>query len=99
MISLRAIFTHGVITALAVAIAFSLPFAARYILFEWWPMVESDPNLLLASEVVLASVLVLILNLAKLAWDNRHLVNMARTAALGVPINGAQASTDPAPAV
>ncbi|MGH8704201.1 MAG: hypothetical protein ACREUO_02165 [Burkholderiales bacterium] len=82
MISLRGILVHGVITVLAVAIAFSLPGAARYILFEWWPMVEADPNLLLGTEVILASVLVLGFNLAKVAWDNRYMVDMAHTAAL-----------------
>ena len=81
-ISLRGIIIHGAISLLAVAIAFSLPAVSRYILFEWWPMVESDPNLLLASEIALASALVLVLNLAKLSWDNRHLVQMARAAAL-----------------
>ena len=82
VISLRGILVHGVITLLAVAIAFSLPGAARYVLFEWWPMVEADPNLLLGTEIVLASILVLILNLARLSWDNRHFVEMAHTAAL-----------------
>ncbi len=82
VISLRGILVHGVITLLAVAIAFSLPTVAKYILFQWWPLVESEPNLLLGSEVVLASVLVLLLNLAKHAWDDRHHVQMARTAAL-----------------
>ena len=82
VISLRGILVHGVITLLAVAIAFSLPTAARYILFEWWPMVESDPSLLLVSEIILASILVLVLNLAKLSWDNRYMVDMAHTAAL-----------------
>ena len=81
-VSLRGIAVHGAITLLAVAIAFSLPEAAKYILYKWWPMVESDPGLLLGSEIVLASVLVLILNLAKLAWDHRYTVEMARTAAL-----------------
>lgn len=81
-ISLRGVLVHGLITLLAVAIAFSLPAAAKYILFQWWPMVEADPNLLLGSEIVLASALVLLLNLAKLSWDNRYLVQMARTAAL-----------------
>jgi len=81
-VSLRGIAIHGVITLLAVAIAFSLPEVARYILYQWWPMVESDPGLLLGSEIVLASVLVLILNLAKLAWEHRYTVEMARTAAL-----------------
>ncbi len=82
VISLRGILVHGVITLLAVAIAFSLPGAARYVLFEWWPMVESDPNLLLGSEIVLASILVLVLTLARLSWDNRYIVDMAETAAL-----------------
>lgn len=82
LLSLRGILVHGAITLLAVGIAFSLPFAAKYILFEWWPMVESDPNLLLGSEIVLASVLVLVLNLAKVLWDYRYTVEMARTAAL-----------------
>ena len=81
-VSLRGIAIHGAITLLAVAIAFSLPEAAKYILYKWWPMVESDPSLLLGSEIVLASMLVLILNLAKLAWDHRYTVEMARTAAL-----------------
>src|SRR3972149_2967555 len=81
-ISLRGVLVHGLITLLAVAIAFPLPAAAKYILFQWWPMVEADPNLLLGSEIVLASALVLLLNLAKLSWDNRYLVQMARTAAL-----------------
>lgn len=90
LVSLRGILVHGAITLLAVAIAFSLPFAAQYILFEWWPMVESDPNLLLGSEIVLASVLVLVLNLAKVAWDGRYMVEMARNAALVYTRNSAR---------
>lgn len=82
VISLRGILVHGVITLLAVAIAFSLPGVARYILFVWWPLVESDANLLLGTEIVLASALVLGFNIAKLGWDNRAMVDMARTAAL-----------------
>ncbi len=81
-VSLHGIAIHGAITLLAVAIAFSLPEAAKYILYKWWPMVESDPSLLLGSEIVLASALVLILNVAKHAWDHRYTVEMARTAAL-----------------
>ena len=79
---LRQILSHGVITLLAVVIAFSLPAAAKYILYEWWPRVETDPNLLLATEISLASVLVLLLNLAKIAWDHRQKVATARLAAL-----------------
>jgi hypothetical protein len=87
-VSLRGIAIHGVITLLAVAIAFSLPDVASYILYKWWPMVESDPGLLLGSEIVLASALVLIMNLAKLSWDHRYTVEMARTAALVYARNG-----------
>src|SRR6059036_436975 len=79
---LRQIFTHGVITALAVAIAFSLPGIANYILNEWWPEVQNNANLLLATEVGLASVLALLFNLAKIAWDHRQRVLTARLASL-----------------
>src|SRR5256885_6675163 len=79
---LRQILTHGAITALAVAIAFSLPGTANYILNEWWPEVESNANLLLASEIALASVLALVFNLAKIAWDSRQGVLTARLASL-----------------
>src|SRR3989442_867303 len=79
---LRQILTHGVITALAVAIAFSLPGIASYILNEWWPEVESNANLLLATEIALASVLALLFNLAKIAWDSKQGVLTARLASL-----------------
>jgi len=81
-IGLRQILTHGAITALAVVIAFSLPGAANFILNEWWPEVESNANLLLATEIVLASVLAVLFNLAKIAWDHREGVRMARIASL-----------------
>src|SRR3979490_1246700 len=79
---LRQILTHGVITALALAIAFSPPGIANYILNEWWPKVESNANLLLATEIALASVLALLFNLAKIAWDSRQGVLTARLASL-----------------
>src|SRR5256885_7355790 len=79
---LRQILTHGVITALAVGIGFSLPGIANYILNEWWPEVESNANLLLATEIALASVLALLFNLAKITWDSRRGVRTARLASL-----------------
>lgn len=82
LLGLRQVLLHVAITILAVAIAFSLPQAARYILYEWWPVVEKNPNLLLATEISLASVLVLLLNFAKIVWDNRQSVAMAKLAAL-----------------
>jgi len=79
---LRQILSHGAITLLAVAIAFSLPGVANYILNEWWPEVQNNANLLLATEVGLASVLALLFNLAKIAWDHRQRVLTARLASL-----------------
>jgi hypothetical protein len=79
---LRHFLSHGVITLLAVAIAFSLPGTANYILNEWWPHVERNPNLLLATEIALASVLALLFNLAKIAWDHRQGVRIARLTSL-----------------
>jgi hypothetical protein len=82
MTGLRQILSHGAVTILAVAIAFSLPGFASYILNEWWPEVESNANLLLATEIVLASVLALVFNLAKIAWDHRQRMLVARLASL-----------------
>jgi hypothetical protein len=82
LFSLQQILSHGVITMLAVAIAFSLPQAARYILYEWWPVVERDANLLLATEIGMASVMVLLFNFAKIVWGNRQKVAMAKLSAL-----------------
>ena len=79
---LRQIFLHGIITVLAVIIAFSLPEAANYILNEWWPEVERNANLLLATEIALASVLALLFNLAKIAWNHRQGLAIQRLASL-----------------
>ena len=85
--SLQQILSHGVITMLAVAIAFSLPQAAQYILYEWWPVVERDANLLLATEIGMASVMVLLFNFAKIVWGNRQRVAMAKLTALAYARN------------
>lgn len=90
LLGLRQILAHGLITLLAVAIAFSLPQAAQYVLYQWWPSVENDANLLLATEVCLASALVLLLNFVKIAWDNHQKVNMARLAALAYAKDASQ---------
>ena len=90
LLGLRQIFAHGVITLLAVAIAFSLPQVAQYVLYQWWPIVEKDANLLLATEVCLASALVLLLNFVKIAWDDHRKVNVARLAALAYAKDGDQ---------
>ncbi len=85
--SLQQILSHGVITLLAVAIAFSLPQAAQYILYEWWPVVEKDANLLLATEICMASIMVLLFNFAKIVWGNRQRVAMAKLTALAYARN------------
>ncbi|MBI3525219.1 MAG: hypothetical protein HY066_12005 [Betaproteobacteria bacterium] len=80
--SLREIFSNALITLLAVAIAFSLPTIAKYILYDWWPQVEKNANLLLATEIVLTSVLVLLLNAAKMFWNDRQKVKLVNLSAL-----------------
>jgi hypothetical protein len=80
--SLRQITLHVVITLLAVGIAFALPVAAQYILYQWWPMVAADANLLLASEISLAASLVLFFNMWRVAAENRLKGKVADTASL-----------------
>ena len=76
------IFTHGVITLLAVGVAFSLPVVAKYILFYWWPKVEGNSHLLMLTEISFATVLVLLFNISKIAWDGRRSIHMNKIASL-----------------
>ncbi|MBI2311834.1 MAG: hypothetical protein HYU77_04935 [Betaproteobacteria bacterium] len=78
----RHVVSHVAVTLLAIAIAFSLPAAARYILYQWWPKVENNTALLLVTEISLAAALVILLNGAKVAWDNRDRLASARSACL-----------------
>jgi hypothetical protein len=73
---------HAVVTLLAIGIAFSLPAVAEFILYQWWPQMESDSSLLLKTEIGLASILVLLFNLAKVGWDNSRYGSSARLALL-----------------
>src|SRR3989475_11501033 len=88
LVGIRQILIHGAITLLAIVIAFSLPPAARYILYVWWPRVETDTSLLLVTEIGLASALVLPFNPGKVAWGNRNKVAMASRTALGYARDG-----------
>lgn len=74
--------SHVAITVLAVGAAFSLPLAARYILFRWWPAVERDSQLLIITEVCFAAVLVLLLNLVRIAREGRLSLRMNRIVSL-----------------
>lgn len=79
---LRLTLLHICITLLAIGIAFSLPIGARYILYQWWPKVAEDANLLIATEASLAAALALLFNMAGIAWENRSKVRMADLASL-----------------
>src|SRR5512139_4134883 len=71
---------HVAVSGLALAIAFSLPSAANFVLHEWWPRVAASSKLLLATELGLAAVLVLLFNALSLAWEGlraRRLRDMA----------------------
>src|SRR3977135_168323 len=79
---LSLIISHGIITLLAIGIALTLPVGAQFILYQWWPRVEADSTLLLTTEIAFASVLVLLFNLARAAWENRRYVANAKLASL-----------------
>jgi hypothetical protein len=79
---LRSVLSHGIVTLLAIFVAFALPAGARYVLYHWWPRVQADTSNLLATEIAVASVLVLLFNVTKVAWDNRRRVACARLASL-----------------
>lgn len=74
--------SHVAIILLAVGIAFSLPLAAHFVLYDWWPQVQMNAKWLLVSEISLSAVLILLLNILKIAWDNRRLLAAARLASL-----------------
>lgn len=76
------LFAHISISLLAVGIAFGLPDLAEYILYFWWPRVENSSRLLLTTEITFAAALVLLLNIAKLAWDSRRNTKLNKIASL-----------------
>jgi hypothetical protein len=80
--SLHHIASHALITLIAVAIAFSLPKGASYILFNWWPRMQEDARGLLYTEIAFAALLVLVMNLVKLAWDYRGRARISDIASL-----------------
>lgn len=79
---LRYVLTHSIITLLAIGIAFTLPKAASYILYNWWPKVEENTQLLLITEIGFAGVLVLLFNVLMVLWENHRFVYSARLASL-----------------
>ncbi|MDO8437636.1 MAG: hypothetical protein Q7S69_05680 [Nitrosomonadaceae bacterium] len=81
-VGIRHAFVHVAITLLAVGVAFSLPVVAKYVLFYWWPKIEDNSQLLLFTEISFATVLVLLFNISKIAWDGRRSIHMNKIASL-----------------
>ncbi|MBI2306351.1 MAG: hypothetical protein HYU78_03530 [Rhodocyclales bacterium] len=81
-LSLRHIAGHVAITLLAVGIAFALPQFAEYILYQWWPLVRDDSQMLLLTEIGFAAALVLLLNFVSLTWHYRRKAAMSSVASL-----------------
>lgn len=79
---LRQVALHVTLTVLALGIAFSLPVAAQYILYQWWPRVAADAGLLLVSEISLAASLVVLFNMWRVASVNRLKGRVADAASL-----------------
>ncbi len=80
--TLRQAALHAAITVLALGIAFALPAIAQHALYQWWPIVASNANLLLALEITLAALLVLLFNSWRVAVANREKGKVAETASL-----------------
>jgi len=80
--ALHQVLFHAAISVLAIGVAFSLPRVARFVLYEWWPRVVADSQLLLATELCVAAALVLAFNLARVAWEGLKVVRMNRVASL-----------------
>lgn len=79
---IRQMVVHSLITSLAVAFAFALPEAARYVLFQWWPRAEDNAQLLLFSELVLAATLLALFHLIRFAWLGHRMLKIGSIAAL-----------------
>ncbi len=80
--ALRHGITHIAITALAIGIALSLPHAATYVLYDWWPKVQTSSGLLFATEAGFSATLILLFNLMAVMWGNRQVMAAARQASL-----------------
>lgn len=73
---------HAFVSVLAIAIAFSLPTVASFVLYEWWPRVTASAKLLMVTELGLAAMLVLLFNALHLAWEGLRVKRLNDIAAL-----------------
>lgn len=80
--ALRHLLVHALVTLLAVGFAFTLPELARYILYQWWPAVQDDSQLLLLTEIAFAGVLVLLFNALTLTLEYRRKARINTLASL-----------------
>jgi hypothetical protein len=80
--TLRHLLVHSLVTLLAVGLAFTLPKAARFILYKWWPAVQDDSQLLLLTEIVFAGALVLLFNVLTLTLEYRRKARFSTLASL-----------------
>ena len=96
---MQQVFFHAVVSALAIAIAFSLPAVAGFVLYEWWPRVTASSKLLVVTELGLAAVLVLLFHALHLAWEGLRVKRLHGIAALvHVRRDGAASSRKAVPA-
>lgn len=79
---LRAGLIQAGVIALAVAAAFSLPGAVQVVLYRWWPRIQADAGLLLATEIGLAALLTLLFNLLRQAVARHGRLHCAHLASL-----------------
>lgn len=80
--TLQHVILHVAVTVIAVGVAFSVPRAAEYILYSWWPVVQANSRLLMMTEVGFAAVLVILFNLILHAMEGRRSLRMNRIASL-----------------
>jgi len=73
---------HVAVSGLALAIAFSLPAVAEFVLHQWWPRVSANAKLLLATELALAAALVLLANALGFALEGVRARRMRDLASL-----------------
>lgn len=73
---------HALVSLLAIAIAFSLPAVATFVLYEWWPRVSASSRMLLATELAFAAFLVLVFHALRYAWEGARAMRLHADASL-----------------
>lgn len=79
---LQQVLFHALVSVTAIAIAFTLPTFASFVLYEWWPRVSASSRLLLATELALAAALLVAFHAARVVWESLRVRRMHAMAAL-----------------